>query len=207
MLNAAATRVQRRRAGIVLAVLALAESVPIVESLAGIRVIGFWPLGRILTTPSTALGWVTGALVAIAFVTLTATRNAAIRVRLARFDSLRPLALVMALVSGITEELFFRGVVMDVLAQHSVGTLGQIAISAATFGAVHVVWIGFAGPRGVLGIVGATTLLGAALAIVYLAAGRSVLPCVAAHVAINAALEPWLVLTALERRWGSGRAV
>jgi membrane protease YdiL (CAAX protease family) len=207
MLNAAATRVRRRRAGIVLAVLALAESVPIVESLAGIRVIGFWPLGRILTTPSTALGWVTGALVAIAFVTLTATRNAAIRVRLARFDSLRPLALVMALVSGITEELFFRGVVMDVLAQHSVGTLGQIAISAAIFGAVHVVWIGFAGPRGVLGIVGATTLLGAALAIVYLAAGRSVLPCVAAHVAINAALEPWLVLTAVERRWGSGRAV
>ena len=74
------------------------------------------------------------------------------------------------------------------------------------FGAVHVVWIGFAGPRGTAGVVGATTLLGAALAIVYLAAGRSVVPCVAAHVAINAVLEPWLVLTAAERRWGSRAA-
>ncbi len=194
-------RVQRR-AAVVLGALTLAESIPIVESLAGVRVLGFWPLARILTTPSTALGWVLAALVAIAFVALTAARNAAIRARLTALGALKPLALALAVVSGITEELFFRGVVMDVLARHGAGSVGQIIISAAIFGAVHVVWIGFTGPRGVLGVIGATTLLGAALAIVYLAAGRSVVPCVAAHAAINAVLEPWLVLTAVERRWG-----
>ena len=71
-----------------------------------------------LTTPSTALGWLLGALVASAFVALTAARNAAIRARLTEFGALKPLALVMALASGITEELFFRGVVMDALASH-----------------------------------------------------------------------------------------
>jgi membrane protease YdiL (CAAX protease family) len=197
----------RRRAGIVLGALALGESIPIVESLAGVHVLGFWPLGRILTKPATPLGWALAALVAIAFVALTAARNPAIRSRLTQLGPLKPLALVMAVASGITEELFFRGAVMDVLARHGAGPIGQIVISAAIFGAVHVVWIGFAGPRGVVGVIGATTLLGAALAIVYLAAGRSVVPCVAAHVAINAVLEPWLVLTAAERRWGAHRAV
>ncbi|HYW53725.1 MAG TPA: CPBP family intramembrane glutamic endopeptidase [Dongiaceae bacterium] len=201
----AAVRVQRR-AAIVLGALTLAESIPIVESLAGVRVLGFWPLAQILTSPSTALGWALAALVAIAFVALTAARNAAMRARLTTFGALKPLALALAVVSGITEELFFRGVVMDVLARHAAGSLGQIVISAALFGAVHVVWVGFTGPRGVLGVVGATTLLGAALAIVYLGAGRSVVPCVVAHAAINAVLEPWLVLTAVERRWGARSA-
>ena len=205
MPNPVSTRAQRRRAGIVLTALTLLESIPVVESLSGVRILGFWPLGRILTTPANALGWVLAAFVAVAFVALTAARNAAIRSRLSRIDTLKPIALALALASGITEELFFRGVVMDVLARHGAGAFAQIAISAAIFGAVHVVWIGFAGPRGVLGIIGATTLLGAALAVVYLAAGRSVVPCVAAHVAINAALEPWLVLTAVERRWGPDR--
>lgn len=199
-------RKQQRRAGIVLAALTLGESIPIVESLAGVRVLGFWPLARILTTPSTALGWVLAAVVAAAFVALTAARNAAIRSRLTQFGALKPLALLMALASGITEELFFRGAVMDVLDHRGAGPLAQIALSALIFGAVHVVWIGFAGPRGVLPVIGATTLLGAALAVVYLAAGRSVVPCVAAHVAINAVLEPWLVLTAVERRWGTSRS-
>jgi hypothetical protein len=201
-IDVATARLQQRRAAMILVALALAESVPIVLSLSGDQILGFWPLARVLTTPATVLGWVLAALVVIAFVTLSAARNTSIRSRLFQFDALKPIALVMAVVSGLTEELFFRGGVMDVLAQHGAGALAQIAISAAIFGAVHVVWIGFAGPRGVLGVMTATALLGAALAIVYLAAGRSVVPCVAAHVAINAVLEPWLVLAAVEHRWG-----
>ena len=206
MRNVAASQTQRRTA-IVLALLALAESIPIVESLAGVRVIGFWPLGRILTMPAAPLGWILATIVAIAFIALTAARNSAIRSRLTEFGPLKPLALLLALTSGITEELFFRGVVIEELARHGADSLAQIALSALVFGAVHVVWIGLAGPRGVIGVVGATTLLGAALAVVYLASGHSVVPCVVTHVAINAVLEPWLVLTAAERRWGgAGRA-
>jgi len=50
-----------------------------------------------------------------------------------------------------------------------------------------------------------TALLGGALAIVYVIGGRSLAPCVAAHFAINALLEPGLVLAATRREMG-GRA-
>ena len=113
--------------------------------------------------------------------------------------------MLLALTSGITEELFFRGVVIESLARHGAGPLAQIALSALVFGAVHIVWIGFAGPRGVIGVVGATTLLGVALAGVYLVSDHRIIACISAHVAINALLEPWLVLTAAERRWGLER--
>ncbi len=43
----------------------------------------------------------------------------------------------------------------------------------------------------------ATTVLGGALAIVYLVAGRNVLPVVAAHIAINLVIEPGLLVSAV----------
>lgn len=45
----------------------------------------------------------------------------------------------------------------------------------------------------------ATSLLGGALAIVYLAAGRVVAPCIWAHALINLVLEPWLLVAAMTR--------
>jgi membrane protease YdiL (CAAX protease family) len=42
----------------------------------------------------------------------------------------------------------------------------------------------------------ATGALGAALAIVYLVAGRSLAPCIVTHFVINALIEPGLVLAA-----------
>jgi hypothetical protein len=43
-------------------------------------------------------------------------------------------------------------------------------------------------------------LLDAALAVVYLAAGRVLAPCVWSHAAINVVLEPWLLVAAMSRR-------
>lgn len=45
----------------------------------------------------------------------------------------------------------------------------------------------------------ATGLLGIALAVVYLASGRILAPCIWAHVAINLILEPWLLIAAMTR--------
>ena len=41
--------------------------------------------------------------------------------------------------------------------------------------------------------------MGAALAVVYLASGRAVLPCVVSHFLITAILEPWLLYAYVER--------
>lgn len=45
----------------------------------------------------------------------------------------------------------------------------------------------------VIGAVRSTTLLGLALAVVFILAGRIVFPCVVAHFTINLVLEPWLL--------------
>jgi hypothetical protein len=43
-----------------------------------------------------------------------------------------------------------------------------------------------------IGAVVATSVLGTLLAIVFLASGRALLPCVVAHFLINIVLEPWM---------------
>lgn len=47
-----------------------------------------------------------------------------------------------------------------------------------------------------------TALLGTALALVYVLAGRLLMPCIAAHFFINALLEPGLVLAACKGEMG-----
>lgn len=200
------TSIAERRTLIVLLMLTAAESLPIVEALFGVRVIGFWPLGTVLTTPASPLGWLLGALVALTFCAFTISRNPPIRAHLLDITWLKVAAIAMALASGITEELFFRGALMNLFAAHGAAILVQILLSGLVFGAVHIVWIGFTGPRGIASVLAATTTLGIALAIVFLVSGRSVVPCVAAHVLINLVLEPWLILTAASHRWNTRAA-
>ena len=52
----------------------------------------------------------------------------------------------------------------------------------------------------------ATGVMGAALGVVYIASGRSLLPCMAAHTVINLFLEPWLILAAASGSWGRVRS-
>ena len=51
--------------------------------------------------------------------------------------------------------------------------------------------------RAAIGATVATGLLGAALAVMYLAGGRNLVPCIAAHFLINALAEPGVVLAAM----------
>jgi hypothetical protein len=59
--------------------------------------------------------------------------------------------------------------------------------------------------RAAAGATIATAVLGCALAVVYLASGRNVAPCVFSHFLINALIEPGLVLAAVRGEMG-GRA-
>ena len=97
----------------------------------------------------------------------------------------------------------FRRLLMDYLDRQSFGDAMQVLASALTFGMAHGVW-GLFGKsiRAALGATIATGILGGALAIVYLVAGRNVAPCVAAHFLINAFIEPGVVLAAVRGEMG-----
>ena len=75
------------------------------------------------------------------------------------------------------------------------------------------IWGLFGGKwRIAIGATLATGILGGLLAVVYLLAGRQIAPCIWAHLLINLAIEPWLILAAVSagdawRRAGAtGRA-
>lgn len=57
--------------------------------------------------------------------------------------------------------------------------------------------------RAAVGATIVTGILGAFLAVVYLLSGRNVAPCVIAHFAINALIEPGLVLAVVRGEMGA----
>jgi uncharacterized protein len=79
---------------------------------------------------------------------------------------------------------------MNLLANHHQNVIVQILASGAAFGIVHSFWGIRGGMAAVIAAVRSTTLLGLALAVVFILAGRIVFPCVVAHFTINLVLEP-----------------
>jgi membrane protease YdiL (CAAX protease family) len=161
----------------------------------------------------TPIAWASAVLLVVVDVALSASGSAVIRDHMLRPSTWGPyaavcvLAVPMAVISGFFEEAFFRKFLMDWSMIHGQGVASQIVISALAFGAVHAVW-GVAGGnlRAALNAMLVTGALGAALAIIYVVGGRSVAPCVAAHMAINFLVEPWLIITAATNGWRRARA-
>jgi membrane protease YdiL (CAAX protease family) len=120
---------------------------------------------------------------------------------------LRFVALAESFVTGVFEEIFFRRFVMDWALQQGAGAGAQIALSGIVFGLAHGFWGFFTGNfRAGVGASLATGVMGAALGVVYIVGARSLLPCMAAHIAINLCLEPWLILAAATGSWGRVRS-
>lgn len=146
-------------------------------------------------TPS---GWAAALLVAAAYVALSARRLSSVRANLVRPSWLKLLAICTAVPTGILEEIAFRSMLMDTLRDHGAAAWSQVLLSGLSFGLLHGIWALFRGSWRVgIGAIIATSLLGAALAVVYLVSGRSLAPCVAAHFLLNALAEPGLVLAAV----------
>lgn len=179
----------------------------------GIMVAEGWPMAltlmgasprailHIYTTPVWLWpAWAAAAVVAGAYVLHSARAMPLIASRFFDLHLLKLLAVPFALISGTMEELWFRRMGMDWAATHGFGILSQITFSALTFGLLHGVWGLFArNVRVAVGAMLATGILGAALGVVYLLGQRSIAPCVWAHIAINLAVEPWLLLAAISR--------
>jgi uncharacterized protein len=153
------------------------------------------------------LGWSLALAVTAIFVVYCA-RFPSVRANLVSPSWLKLLALPMALAAGVLEETVFRGTLMNLLQHQGAGVATQVLVSGLAFGTAHGIWGLFGkSPLAVLGATVGTGVLGTALAIVYLAAGRSLLPCVAAHTLIDAFIEPGMVLAACRGELVRPRAV
>jgi membrane protease YdiL (CAAX protease family) len=156
-----------------------------------IRYLGFAP-GQM----GSVLGWIAAVVVVVIFVGL-AMRLPSVRANLVRPSFLKLLGLAVAVTAGILEEVMFRRWPMNYLQEHGMGVVVQVLGSGLLFGVLHGVW-GLMGRsvRAAIGATLATGFLGAMLAVVFIAAGRSLAPCIVAHFLIDALAEPGLVLAA-----------
>jgi|SRR5215469_1186256 len=106
-------------------------------------------------------------------------------------------AVAIGVTAGICEETVFRGFVMTEAREAGSPVWLQVFLSALLFGLAHVGWGGLTGHFHLWPMIGsmvATFVLGALLALVYLASRRSLMPAIAAHAAIDMVIEPWLLL-------------
>jgi membrane protease YdiL (CAAX protease family) len=143
------------------------------------------------------LGWALALAVALLFIA-SAVRLPSVRANLFSFSRLKLLGLAVAIAAGFCEEAIFRKLLMDGLQHAGYRVAMQITVSGAAFGVAHGVWGAFRGSvAAATGATVATGLLGAALAIVYVASHRVLAPCVISHFLINALAEPGLVLAAV----------
>jgi membrane protease YdiL (CAAX protease family) len=147
-------------------------------------------------------GWLAAAAVVAIFVGYS-RRLPSVRENLLRPSFLKLVALALAVGAGILEEVMFRRWCMNWLMAHGFGAFVQILGAGLLFGAVHAIW-GLMGKSlsAAMGAMLATGFLGAMLGIVFLLAGRSLAPCIAAHFLINAFIEPGLVLAATRGEMG-----
>jgi membrane protease YdiL (CAAX protease family) len=145
----------------------------------------------------TPLGWLLAFVVTGLYVA-AAVRLPSVRGNLFRISWLKLLGIAVAISAGILEEVVFRRWIMNYLQdRHHAGIVVQIIISGLAFGLAHGVW-GLMGKslRAAIGATVATGILGIGLAIVFVASGRNLAPCIVSHFLINLLIEPGLVLAA-----------
>jgi uncharacterized protein len=157
-----------------------------------VRYLGFAP-----GLSGSVSGWLGATVVVVLFVAF-AMRLPSVRENLFRPSFLKLLAIFVAIGAGILEEVIFRRWVMNYVAERGFDPVVQILASGLLFGLAHGVW-GLFGMslRAALGATISTGLLGLMLGAVFLLAGRSLAPCICAHIAINLCIEPGLVLAAV----------
>jgi membrane protease YdiL (CAAX protease family) len=157
-------------------------------------------LGFVDSKDGIAGAWLLAALVTIAYV-WSAASISAVRHYLFRPDALKALAVVVAIAAAILEEVVFRKWVMDFLRDRGHSAVLQVLASGLAFGMVHMVWCLSNLAAGINAIL-STTILGMALALVYLLGERSLAPCIAAHFFITSLIEPGLIIAALTEKIG-----
>jgi len=193
----------RRITGLILGITSLFMFSPLAMSLFWHPIPLFQDLGFERGTIAPALAWILATITAIAYVLYTMKVIPLVLTKQREISWFKLLGILAALVGGIVEEVFFRRWIMDTLMKGGFSPVLQVIISGVAFGLVHASWTLLAKRnfKATLPAILATSILGIFLAIIYLAGGRNLGPCIFAHLLINIVIEPWLMLSAVSGKW------
>lgn len=152
--------------------------------------------------PASAKGWLSAAALAVLYsgVVLATVGNSAQLLSDWSFYRIS-LALLIGVSSGVCQETLFRGFVMTQARDAGAPVAAQILLSAGLFG-LALARFGWAAMPGTADFwafaatVAASAILGAVLALIYVAARRSLTPVIFAHAVIDMIVEPGMLLFA-----------
>jgi hypothetical protein len=172
---------------------------PLAMVLVGLKILLFENLGFARNSIASPIAWILAAVVGIAYIVYTMRAIPFIASMQREISLFKLLGIFAAVVGGIVEEVFFRRWLMDMLMSRGFESITQVMISGIAFGLAHSSWTLFAKRdlKFSLPAIISTSILGVLLAIIYLAGGRNLGPCIFAHVLINIVIEPWLMLSAV----------
>jgi membrane protease YdiL (CAAX protease family) len=200
----------RRKTALILGTATLIMFSPLAMVLAGYPIPMFQNLGFERETIAPPLAWILATIIAIAYVLYTMKAIPLVLAKQKEISLFKLLGILSALVGGIVEEVFFRRWIMDMFMKGGFNPILQVIISGVAFGLAHTSWTLLAKRdfKVTLPAIISTSILGIFLAIIYLAGGRNLGPCIFTHVLINIVIEPWLMLSAVSGKWrtntGSG---
>ena len=157
-------------------------------------------LGFSNSNGGTTLSWALALLIVILYC-FSAAKISEVKYHMFRMDGLKVIAIFAAVFAGIMEEVIYRKWIMDYLNSHDISLILQVILSCLAFGIIHLIW-GIKNIKAGVNAFISTSLLGFALAIVYLVSERSLAPCIVAHFIITALIEPGLLIAAKNDKLG-----
>jgi membrane protease YdiL (CAAX protease family) len=193
----------RRKTALILGAVTLIMFSPLAMSLFWHPIPMFQNLGFERETIAPPLAWILATITAIAYVLYTMKAIPLVLAKQKEISWFKLLGILSVVVGGIVEEVFFRRWTMDMFMKGGFNPILQVIISGVAFGLAHYSWT-FLTKRNLkatLPAILSTSILGIFLAIIYLAGGRNLGPCIFAHVLINIVIEPWLMLSAVSGKW------
>lgn len=192
----------RRKTALILGLTSAFMFSPLAISLLWRPIPLFQNLGFTRETIAPPLAWILASITSIAYVLYTMKAIPLVFAKQKEISLLKLLGIISAIVGGIVEEVFFRRWLMDMLMARGASPMLQVVISGIAFGLSHTVWILARGDfEFTIPAILSTSMLGTLLAIIYLAGGRNLGPCIYAHVLINIIIEPWLMLSSISGNW------
>jgi hypothetical protein len=198
----------RRKTALILGMTSLFMFSPLAMSLFWHPIPLFQNLGFERESMAPPLAWILATIVVIVYVLYTMRAIPLVASMQREISLFKLLGILSALVGGIVEEVFFRRWTMDMFMKGGFNPILQVIISGVAFGLAHTSWTLLAKRdfKVTLPAILSTSILGIFLAIIYLAGGRNLGPCIFAHVLINIVIEPWLMLSAVSGKWRTQQA-
>ena len=193
----------RNKTALILGTATLIMFSPLAMVLAGYPIPMFQNLGFESETIAPPMAWILATIVVIMYVLYTMKAIPFVASMQREISLFKLLGILSALFGGIVEEVFFRRWTMDMFMSGGFAPILQVIISGVAFGLAHTSWTLLAKRnfKATLPAILSTSILGIFLAIIYLAGGRNLGPCIFAHVLINIVIEPWLMLSAVSGKW------